>query len=74
MDYTLLGKIENELRQSRYTIKDIHYLEDVTFDAYVEEGGKKAFQEWIIELTNGRCIIAEGDMLYLEQDVSAASI
>jgi uncharacterized YigZ family protein len=74
VDYTLLGKIENELRQSRYTIKDIHYLEDVTFDAYVEEGGKEAFQEWIIELTNGRCIIAEGDMLYLEQDVSAASI
>lgn len=74
VDYTLLGKVENELRQSRYTIKDIHYLEDVTFDAYVEEGEKEAFQEWIIELTNGRCIIVEGDMLYLEQDVSAASI
>ena len=74
VDYTLLGKIENELRQSRYAIKDIHYLEDVTFDVYVEEGEKEAFQEWTIELTNGRCIIAEGDMLYLEQDVSAASI
>lgn len=74
VDYTLLGKVENELRQSRYTIKDIHYLEDVTFDAYAEEGEKETFQEWIIELTNGRCIIVEGDMLYLEQDVSAASI
>jgi len=74
VDYTLLGKVENELRQSRYAIKDIHYLEDVTFDVYVEEGEKEAFQEWTIELTNGRCIIVEGDMLYLEQDVSAASI
>lgn len=74
VDYTLLGKVENEFRQSRYTIKEIHYLENVTFDAYIEEGEKEAFQEWMIELTNGRCIIVEGDMLYLEQDVSAASI
>jgi len=28
IDYTLLGKIENELRNSKYAIKDIHYLEN----------------------------------------------
>lgn len=74
VDYTLLGKLENELRQSRYTIKEIHYLEDVTFEAYVEEGEKDAFREWMTELTNGRCIMTEGDMLYLEKDITAASI
>lgn len=69
IDYTLLGKVENELRNSKYAIKDIHYLENVTFDTYVEEDGKQAFTDWMIELTNGKCTITEGDMLYLEQDV-----
>lgn len=69
IDYTLLGKIENELRNSKYAIKDIHYLENVTFDTYVEEDGKQPFTDWMIELTNGKCTITEGDMLYLEQDV-----
>ena len=53
IDYTLLGKVENELRNSKYAIKDIHYLENVTFDTYVEEDGKQAFTDWMIELTNG---------------------
>ncbi|MDA1570655.1 YigZ family protein, partial [Bacillus cereus] len=57
IDYTLLGKIENELRNSKYAIKDIHYLENVTFDTYVEEDGKQPFTDWMIELTNGKCTI-----------------
>ncbi len=69
VDYTLLGKVENELRSSSYVLKEIHYLEDVTFDTYVEEGEKQAFRDWMIELTNGRCEITEGEMLYLERDV-----
>ncbi|WP_028402113.1 YigZ family protein [Ectobacillus panaciterrae] len=67
VDYTLLGKVENELRSSSYTLKDIHYLENVTFDTYAEEGETEAFKEWMIELTNGRCTITEGDMLYIER-------
>ncbi|PDM36447.1 YigZ family protein, partial [Bacillus cereus] len=42
---------------------------NVTFDTYVEEDGKQAFTDWMIELTNGKCTITEGDMLYLEQDI-----
>ena len=44
IDYTLLGKVENELRNSKYAIKDIHYLENVTFDTYVEEAANKPLQ------------------------------
>lgn len=69
IDYTLLGKIENELRNSIYTIKDIHYLDHVTFDTYVEESQKQSFTEWMIEITNGKCTINEDEMLYLEQDI-----
>ncbi|PEY38919.1 YigZ family protein [Bacillus cereus] len=69
IDYTLLGKVENELRQSAYAIKEIHYLENVTFDTYVEENQKQIFTDWMIELTNGKCTIKEDNMLYLEQDI-----
>ncbi|MEI4801213.1 YigZ family protein [Bacillus sp. FJAT-51639] len=69
IDYTLLGKVENELRNSIYAIKDIHYLDYVTFDTYVEEDQKQSFTEWMIEITNGKCTINEDEMLYLEQDI-----
>ncbi|MCP8967628.1 YigZ family protein [Ectobacillus ponti] len=69
VEYTLLGKLENELRASPYAVKEIHYLEDVTVDTYVEEQETAAFTEWMVELTNGRCAIAEGETLYLEQSV-----
>lgn len=70
IDYTLLGKVEHELRNSIYAIKDIYYLDHVTFDTYVEEDKKQSFIEWMIEITNGKCTINEDEMLYLEQDIA----
>ena len=69
IDYTWLGKIENELRSSVYSIKDIHYLENVEVETYVEEGEVEKFVDWMVELTSGQGKITEGDMLYLEGDV-----
>jgi uncharacterized YigZ family protein len=69
VDYTWLGKLENELRSSIYNIKDIHYLENVEIETYVEEGMKQAFKDWMIELTNGQGHISEGIVTYLEEDV-----
>lgn len=69
MEYTLLGKIENELRASNYLIKDIQYLEDVTFDVYVEENQTQMYQDWMMELTNGKSEIYKGEQLYLEQEL-----
>lgn len=71
IDYTLLGKVENELRQSPYKLKAIQYIEDVTVETYVEEEQKQAFQNWMTELTNGRASITEGNMLYLEEDTNS---
>lgn len=65
-DYTLLGKLENELRNSIYTIKDIHYLEDVEMEVYVEQGHLQEFKDWIVDLSNAKCSINEGEFLYLE--------
>ncbi|MGG4011702.1 YigZ family protein [Bacillus smithii] len=69
LDYHLLGKVENELRSSIYDIKDIHYLDRVTIETFVEEGDKETFKKWMTELTNGQAAITEGDMLYLEKDI-----
>ncbi|MBM7606256.1 putative YigZ family protein [Metabacillus crassostreae] len=69
IDYTWLGKVENELRSSTYLLKEIHYLNDVEVEAYVEEEKKQAFSEWMTELTNGKSEISEGDVTYLEEQV-----
>ena len=69
IDYTWLGKIENELRSSVYEIKDIHYLDNVEIETFVEEGEVQKFVDWMVELTSGQGVITEGDVLYLESDV-----
>ncbi|WP_336990190.1 YigZ family protein [Bacillus infantis] len=70
VEYTWLGKLENELRESVYSIKDIHYLENVEFEVFVEEAGINLFSEWITELTNGQGLIDEGELLYMEEDTA----
>ncbi|TYS59983.1 YigZ family protein [Sutcliffiella horikoshii] len=70
VEYTLLGKIENELRSSSiHLLKDIHYLEDVTFDVYVDGDKCQAYMEWMIDLSYGKAETTPGEHLYLEQDV-----
>ncbi len=67
-DYTWLGKIEKELRAAKYTIKEIHYLDTVEVETYVDESQVQVFKDWMIELTNGQCTLNLGDTVYLEDD------
>lgn len=67
VDYTWLGKLENELRSSVYGLKDIHYLEKVEIETFVEEPQKEQFSSWMTELTNGQCEIVDGEQLYQEE-------
>jgi uncharacterized YigZ family protein len=67
IDYTWLGKVENELRNSHYQLKEIHYLDNVEVETFVEEGQKDQFIEWMTELTNGQGEISKGTQIYLEQ-------
>ncbi|MCP1492511.1 putative YigZ family protein [Peribacillus frigoritolerans] len=68
VDYTWLGKLENELRSSIYQIKEIQYLDQVNILVYVEEAQKEAYTAWITELTNGQGHITEEEKLYLEEE------
>ena len=69
MDYSWLGKIENELRSSSYILKNIQYQENVEFEVFVEDEQQQTFTEWMIELTNGQAEITKGEMTYLETDI-----
>ncbi|MGE6855482.1 YigZ family protein [Bacillus sp. FSL K6-2841] len=69
IDYTWLGKVENELRASSFQLKEIHYTEDVIFETYVEETQTEQFIEWMTELTNGKSVTKEGKLIYLEKDI-----
>lgn len=66
IDYTWLGKVENEVRSSHYQLKDIHYLDAVEVEVYVEEASKDQFVDWMTELTNGQGEIHETELEYLE--------
>lgn len=69
VDYTWLGKLENELRGSIYPLKEIHYADTVIFDVYVKDADVPAFTDWITDMTNAQADILEGEKLYLETDM-----
>ncbi|WHY61450.1 YigZ family protein [Cytobacillus firmus] len=69
IDYTWLGKIENELRSSVYPIKEIHYLESVEIETYVKDELIDSFTSWMTELTNGQSQTITGNKLYLETQI-----
>jgi uncharacterized YigZ family protein len=69
IDYTWIGKVENELRSSNYKVKNIHYSDRVTIEIFVEETDKTSFAAWIEDLTNGRSTISEGEQTYLEVEI-----
>ncbi|MBX0357546.1 YigZ family protein [Halobacillus sp. Nhm2S1] len=70
IDYHLLGKVENEVRNSDYTLEGINYLENVELIVYVESGLEQEFQDWMTNLTSGQASIEQGDASYVEIDVT----
>lgn len=71
VDYTLLGKLENEIRNSNYILDSIDYLEHVEFMIYVKKKDTATFHEWIIDLTNDQAILTEKGTAYIEIEVSS---
>jgi uncharacterized YigZ family protein len=69
VDYTLLGKMENELRNSHYPIKEMNYLEKVEIQMYIPIKEKEVFCEWITDLSNAQSEIVLGEQEYLEEYV-----
>lgn len=68
-DYTWLGKLENELHQAAYSLKDIHYLEQVEIEAYLPKPEIDAFSEWITNMTGGQATLKTGRQAYSEKNI-----
>lgn len=69
VDYTWLGKLENELHSSRYLIKEINYLDHVEIQTYVASAEADQFITWMTDMTNGQAEIDKGEQEYLEEEV-----
>lgn len=66
IDYTWLGKVENEVRSSQYTLRDIQYTEGVELYVFVQKDDEEAFTGWMTELTNGQADITCIDKQFVE--------
>ncbi|MFP7492383.1 YigZ family protein [Terribacillus saccharophilus] len=69
IDYTLLGKAENELRQSAYTLRSIDYADRVVLHVAMESGKEEEFQAYMTDMTNAQAEITFGGQEYIEEDV-----
>ncbi|SEQ67698.1 YigZ family protein [Piscibacillus halophilus] len=70
VDYGLIGKLENELRNSSFVMGDIDYLDQVTFHVLVPVSQDKEFKTWIINLTSDQAEISVSQERYIEKDLS----
>ncbi|MCP8617589.1 YigZ family protein [Salirhabdus salicampi] len=68
-DYTLLGKLENELRQSKYMLKSIDYTDKVHLLVYVNVEEADKFNSWIINVSNNQIDIYDEGATFVEIDV-----
>ncbi len=66
IDYTQLGTIENEIRQSSFLIKDILYEEKVSLLLYAGEDQRDELEEWLMDLSSGTAKIEPLNEEYLE--------
>ncbi|SOB90969.1 uncharacterized YigZ family protein [Ureibacillus xyleni] len=66
IDYTWLGKVENEVRNSKYTLSEIQYAEGVEVIVEVLKDEEETFVNWMTELTNGQSTISCIDKKFVE--------
>jgi uncharacterized YigZ family protein len=69
IDYTWLGKVENELHMSTYSLNRLDYAESVSAFVYVPAAEENKFRDWIANLTNGQAIVELERKEFLEFDV-----
>ena len=70
IDYTWLGKLENEIRQSPFPLDHLEYTEGVDLYIHVPVEKEKEFIDWINEMTNGQAHISIEDSQFLEFKLS----
>lgn len=68
VDYTWIGKVENEVRQSTYLLDDMVYADLVTFHLSVPVAETEDALAWLVDLTNGQGVLETQDVRIIERD------
>lgn len=66
IDYNWLGKVENEVRNSTYTLERINYAENVEVFVFVLKEDVEKFTAWMTEITNGQAKIDTEQLQFIE--------
>lgn len=69
IDYTFLGKLENELRTQDYPIEQISYADRVAISALAEKGFEHVLEAQLLEWTAGQVCITQDGETYVDVDV-----
>lgn len=69
IEYPLLGKIENFLKESNYIIEHINYLEKVELVVYAPIDMKTSFINELTNLSNGQAKIKESIQKFIEKEI-----
>ncbi len=67
IDYTLLGKVQNEILNLGYIIKEILYEDMVTIVVYSKVEEVENLKEKIVDFTSGKVEIEEKEEFYLSE-------
>lgn len=70
IDYTLLGRVENEVRSREYILSHIDYLDKVTVHVDIPVGEENKYEAWMTDLTNGQADISRGEQLYVDHVIA----
>lgn len=69
VDYTFLGKLENELRSQDYPIENISYADKVVITVLAEKGFEHVLEAQLLEWTAGQVCITQNGETYIDKDV-----
>lgn len=64
VDYTWLGKLENELRNRDTRMGDTTFTDKVTLVCLPVASQSDSFMAWMTDLTQGQAAIRKGDLVY----------
>ncbi|MDY7042858.1 MULTISPECIES: YigZ family protein [unclassified Virgibacillus] len=70
VDYTQSGKLEHEIRRSKYRLERINYSDKVEFVVFVEIGQEEEFKETIVDLTSDQAVMTPTNTIYMEIDMN----
>lgn len=67
IDYNQIGKVQNEIMNMGYTVKDTLYSDKVDILVYSREEDVESLKARMVDITSGTAILDESDSFYLSE-------